>query len=73
MIIWNHFTVASGNWIWEPYGETFADGSPKSPHTHHMHVSIHATKAAEDDVADWWDLENMDISAFSFRNPLTMI
>ena len=46
-IIFNKRICNSTNWSWQPY-----KGS--NPHDKHMHVSIHSTKAAENDTSDWW-------------------
>ncbi len=50
-IIWNRQisnpTVQNG--AWRPY-------HGKNPHDHHMHVSVKATTAAENDTSDWWNL-----------------
>jgi peptidoglycan hydrolase-like protein with peptidoglycan-binding domain len=50
-IIWNRQISNPDvqDWAWRPY-------SGQNPHTHHMHVSVKYTSAAENDTSDWWDV-----------------
>lgn len=48
-LIWNKRICSSTHWAWQPY-------TGKNPHTHHLHVSIRNTTAAELDTSPWWDM-----------------
>ena len=66
-IIFNHRTVESHDWQWRDY-------TGASPHTHHMHVSIHETAEAENDTSPWWDVEATNGGIYSlFADPLTKL
>lgn len=54
-VIWNRRINSRDGRGWRPY-------SGSNPHTHHIHVSIHATSAAENDTAPWWGEGDDDVT-----------
>lgn len=52
-IIWDGRWIKSEDWTWVPY-------TGESPHSHHLHVSIKSTAAAEKDTTPWLDINPVE-------------